>query len=71
MKADTTLIEPKIRTREVSVFYGDRGVGGTLDTSDLVIQSWGKTPHVTTLRDSGFFQHPVRVLRWIEQDRSN
>lgn len=49
---------------QVSVFYEDRGIRGQLDANDLVFQSWGITPHVTSLRKSGFFRFPIRVYRW-------
>ncbi len=49
---------------QVSVFYEDRGVPGKLDAEDLLLESWGETPHVTSIRGCGFYQYPVRVLRW-------
>jgi len=49
---------------QVSVFYSDRGVRGFLDAEDLLFQSWRATPHITSLRRSGFFNRPIRVYRW-------
>jgi len=49
---------------QVAIFYQDRGVVGKLDAADLVLESWGNTPHVTTIRHCGFYQFPVRVMRW-------
>jgi hypothetical protein len=49
---------------QVSVFIADRGRRGVFDADDLIVQSWRKTPHVTTLRDSGFFRFPVSLYRW-------
>lgn len=49
---------------QVSVFHTDRGVRGRLDAEDMLIQSWRTTPHITTLRASGFYEHPVRLYRW-------
>lgn len=49
---------------QVSVFYQDRGVRGKLDAADLLLESWGSTPHVTTIRQCGFYQFPVHPMRW-------
>lgn len=49
---------------QVSVFYRDEGVKSLLDKDDLLIQSYGKGPHVTTLEKGGFFHRAVRVFRW-------
>lgn len=49
---------------QVSVFHADRGTPGSLDADDLVFQSWGVTPHLTSLRKSGFFHLPIRAYRW-------
>ena len=49
---------------QVSVFHADRGRHGILDADDLVFQSWRATPHVASLRGSGFFHLPIRVYRW-------
>jgi hypothetical protein len=49
---------------QVSVWLVDRGRRGILDADDLVFQSWRATPHVTTLRDSGFFRFPISLYRW-------
>jgi hypothetical protein len=49
---------------QVSVFYKHSGTSKYLTVNDLVLESWGRTPHVTTIRDCGFRQYPVRVMRW-------
>lgn len=49
---------------QVSIFYEDRGVRGKLDAADLLLESWGEPPHITTLRNCGFYQCPVRAMRW-------
>lgn len=51
---------------QVSVFYLDCGSIGVLDPEDLVIQSWFDGPHICTIRENGFFPHPLRVYRWRE-----
>jgi hypothetical protein len=48
----------------VSVFYKDRGVLGVLDQDDLVIQSYGTGPYITTLEKNSFYGRKVRVMRW-------
>jgi len=49
---------------QVSVFQADRGVRGILDADDLLLQSWRTAPYVTSIRDGGFFRHPIRLYRW-------
>ncbi len=51
---------------QVSVFYRDAGFPGILDQDDLLVQCFGDTPRVTTVRDSGFFQRPPRLFKWRE-----
>jgi hypothetical protein len=49
---------------QVSVFYRHFGASPYLTINDLVLESWGSTPHVTSIRDCGFCRYPVRVMRW-------
>ena len=49
---------------QVSVFEMDRGIRGELDAGDLILQSWGATPHSIVIRNCGFFDRPVRLYRW-------
>lgn len=49
---------------QVSVFLEDKGVIGTLDPEDMLIQSWFDGPHVCAIRDCGFYHLPLRVFRW-------
>lgn len=44
---------------QVSVFYKDQGTIGYLDCQDILIQSYGVTPSLTTIQDSGFGQYSV------------
>jgi hypothetical protein len=49
---------------QVAVFYQTRGILGKLNASDLILESWGKSPHLTTIRNCGFYRYPLRVMRW-------
>ena len=49
---------------QVSVFLEDRGVIGTLDPEDMLIQSWFDGPHVCAIRENGFYHLPLRLYRW-------
>lgn len=49
---------------QVSVFYKDMGILGVLDKDDLVIQSYGTGPYITTLEKNGFYGRKVRAMRW-------
>ena len=49
---------------QVSVFLEDRGVIGMLDPEDMLIQSWFDGPHVCIIRESGFYDLPVRLYKW-------
>ena len=49
---------------QVSVFYQDKGIKGYLDKKDLLIQSYGITPHITTIEDSGFMNYNFDILNF-------
>lgn len=49
---------------QVSVFYKDEGILGLLDENDLLIQSYDKTPYITTIKDNGFYKKPFKIFRW-------
>jgi hypothetical protein len=49
---------------QVSVFYKDEGIIGYLDCQDILIQSYGVTPNVTTIKDSGFKNYSFKILRF-------
>lgn len=49
---------------QVSVFYKDQGVIGYLDCQDILIQSYGVTPTLTTIEHSGFRNFDFKILRF-------
>jgi hypothetical protein len=49
---------------QVSVFYEDRGIVGTLDGEDIIIQSYGETVHFATLLDNAHMFGGFEVFRW-------
>ncbi|MCK5132239.1 MAG: hypothetical protein KAR40_08835 [Candidatus Sabulitectum sp.] len=51
---------------QVSIFLEDRGIPGTLDTEDLLIQSWFSGTHICRIQDNGFTDYPLRLYRWRE-----
>ena len=50
---------------QVAVFRADRGTRGVLDADDLLFQSWLTTPYLTPIRAGGFFDHAIRLYRWL------
>ena len=50
---------------QVSVFYEDLGVKGFLDKDDLLFQCYKDAPHVTSILNSGFYNKPLRIFKWI------
>lgn len=49
---------------QVSVFYEDKGLIGYLDENDLLIQSWGVTPYITTIKDCSFDGRIFTIYKW-------
>jgi hypothetical protein len=49
---------------QVSVFYEDLGVKGFLDKDDLLFQSYKDGPHITSIATSGFYQKPLKIFKW-------
>ena len=49
---------------QVSIFLEDKGVIGFVDAEDLLIQSWFTGTHICTIRDSGYFDRPIRFFKW-------
>jgi hypothetical protein len=56
---------------QVAVFYQDSGILGLLDKDDYLFESYGTSPHVTTLAQSGFYHKAIRIFRWaVSLDRT-
>jgi hypothetical protein len=55
---------------QVTVFYRDAGIIGTLDTDDLIIHSTIPQPEITTIQKSAFNKHAVKLFRWKNSDKS-
>ena len=51
---------------QVAVFYQDNGIKGILDKDDYLFESYGNSPHITTLAQSGFYHKAIRVFRWAD-----
>ena len=49
---------------QVSIFLEDKGIIGFVDAEDMLIQSWFTGTHICTIRDSGYFDMPVRFFKW-------
>lgn len=50
--------------QQVSVFYASHGRTDRLNGDDLCFQSWGRTPQIVKIRDCGFYQLPLHVMKW-------
>ena len=49
---------------QVAVFYEDVGVIGLLDGADIVLQSYGETPHFSTLLENEKIFGGFQIFRW-------
>jgi len=49
---------------QVSIFLEDKGVIGFVDSEDFLIQSWFTGTHICTIRESGYFDRPIRFFKW-------
>lgn len=50
--------------RHVGALSADRGTPGVLDVDDLMIHTLFDSPKEQALRDSGYADNPVEILRW-------
>lgn len=50
--------------RHVGALYEDRGTIGVVDVDDVMIHTLFDSPKEQAIRDSGYAQNPIEILRW-------
>lgn len=50
--------------RHVGALFEDRGVPGVVDVDDVMIHTLFDSPKEQPIRDSGYAENPIQILRW-------